>query len=162
MVMRKRISFKVMAVTMLAGLAPGAWAQAQIPVWQQTAADNARGGAVSGRAPGRMVTAGVVRALEFADAGRAGVQITDVASPSSFRTNALVASIAALFEELNQAMLVIGNLLLARSGIGLEPAMQGSGPSSTVGQDSTGGTVPPVNGQNPPPSSVSGQSGGRR
>ena len=161
--MRKRISFKVIAVTLVVGLVPGAWAKAQIPVWQQTAAENARGGAVRGRTPGNMVSAGVARALAFADASRAGVQITDIASPSSLRTNAMVASITALFEELNKAFLVIGNLLLARAGIGDDTASSNLEPSSTLGPESNGETVSSaVESPNPSPSSGSSQSGGRR
>ena len=160
--MTKHIVCKSLGTPMLIALVLGSAVQAQIPVWQQTAADNARSGAVRGRTPGKMVGAGVARALEFANAGRAGVQIVEVAPASSFRTNAMVASIAALFEQLNQAMLVIGNLLLARSGIGLESALPASGPSSTISPDSVGDTVPPADNQNLPPSSTTGQSGGRR
>lgn len=153
--MAKYIGGKTLGTTMLIALVLGSSVQAQIPVWQQTAAENARGGAVRGRAPGDMVSAGVARAIEFANAARAGVQITEVAPVSSFRTDAMVASITALFEELNQAMLIIGNLLLARSGIGLESALPDSVPSSPIDPGSTGDTVPPTNG-------ASGQSGGRR
>ncbi len=82
----------------------------------QTALDNARSGAVRSRAPGRMVNAGVAQAIAFGGAARAGIPITETSRPKSFRTDALTRSITLIFEQLNQAISLFHNLLLARAG----------------------------------------------
>lgn len=82
-----------------------------------TAADNAGPGPVALRAPGRMVTAGLARALERAATFRARPQITETSRPPSIPAQALPVAIDTFFGELNQFLFFIFNRLLAREGL---------------------------------------------
>lgn len=87
-------------------------------VWEvgQNALDNASSGAVRERAPGNLVSAGVARTIEFGDAARAGVEITEPAPTISIWAQAAAQTIASIFEQLNQAIQAINTLLIARGG----------------------------------------------
>ena len=71
------------------------------------------------RAPGRMVNAGVVRALSAINLARRGVTITETERPMSFAATFLAEALPAIFEELNQAIIFFENLLRARAGLPL-------------------------------------------
>ena len=91
-------------------------APAQTIIDGPTAADNAGPGPVALRAPGRMVAAGLARALNRAATFRARPQITETSQPS-IPAQALPVAIDAFFGELNQFLFFIFNRLLAREGL---------------------------------------------
>ena len=92
-------------------------APAQTIITGATAAENAGPGPVALRAPGRMVTAGLGRAIERAATFRARPQITETSRPPSIRAQALPVAIDTFFGELNQFLFFIFNRLLAREGL---------------------------------------------
>lgn len=112
--------------TWLTGLATAAVAlglsvpaNAQDVMEGRTAFENLRG--AGGRAPGRMVTAGLARAQETAAGGRAQVtapQITETSRPTPIRAQFLADVIEILFEQLEATFLFLGNRWLARAGLG--------------------------------------------
>ncbi len=81
-----------------------------------TAAHNAAPGPVALRSPGRMVAAGLARALNRAESFRARPQITQTSQPS-IPAQALPVAIDTFFGELNQFLFFIFNRLLAREGL---------------------------------------------
>ena len=89
---------------------------AQIMPPGQSAAENASIGAIRSRAPGHMVGAGVARAFEPHDAARGGIDITETSRPTSIRAQALADAITIVFDQLNQALALLQNLVLVRAG----------------------------------------------
>ena len=75
----------------------------------QSAADSVR--SVGARAPGNMVRAGVAQALNFGNAARAGIQITETSLVTSIRAQALADSIGIIFQQINEALVLFHNLL---------------------------------------------------
>ena len=102
----------------------------------QHASDNVSGGAIAARSPGNMVGAGVARAHEAADFARAGIEIVETTRPMSPRATFLVEAIEIVFEQLNQTLLYLGNILLQRAG--LPPLVpQVTTPTTPVTTDTT-------------------------
>lgn len=91
----------------------GAPAFAQVIISGQTALDNAA--AAGARAPGRMVNQGLAQARAAAVAGRAPINITAQPTPS-LHAQILSDSIRLIFQQINQAVLLLQNLVLARAG----------------------------------------------
>jgi hypothetical protein len=81
-----------------------------------TALENASGGAVRGRTPGNMVQAGVARTLEAADFARGGITIVETERPMPWQRRFLIDALDIIFEELNQAVALLGGLLVSRGG----------------------------------------------
>jgi len=112
----RRIRRRVCGLLAAIALCWSGTAGAQDIIEGGTALENSRGGAVRERAPGRMVTAGVSRAQEFQNSIRGGIEITEPAPVSSPRSELLAESIAAVFNQINLAIVGFHNLLLARAG----------------------------------------------
>jgi hypothetical protein len=129
-----------MGVATTAGLfAPDALAQApplQVPpiITGFPASENVGGGALSQRAPGRMVQAGVARAQEAVSLPGPAYNITETLPTITPRTAFLVTAIQASFAALDQALTFFVDLLFRRAG--LPPPTTGG----TTGGD-TGGTT---------------------
>ena len=87
----------------------------------QTALDNAA--AAGARSPGNMVSAGVAQHLDFG--GHVTVITEQGASDGGLLAQTIAASLDILFEQLNQALLLFHNLLLAQAG--RPPALPGLG-----------------------------------
>ncbi len=103
--------------TIVAALLVGAMSMpigAQVIIDGGRARDNLRSAA--GRAPGNMVSAGVGRALAHANSFWAPVQITETSRPSTARALFVADAIEILFGQLNDAIMLFQNLLLARAG----------------------------------------------
>ena len=83
----------------------------QALVGGQTALDNAA--AAGARSPGNMVSAGVGQAVNF---GNHVTVITDQGPQTSLRAETIAASLQILFDQLNQALLLFHNLILAQAG----------------------------------------------
>jgi len=117
--LRRLMSVSVLVVMFLLVFANPGFGQSLAPA--QTALDNAA--AAGARSPGNMVTAGVAQHQAF---GGHVTVITEAGPPEvePFR-QAIVASLEILFEQLNQALLLFHNLLLARAG--RPPALPGIG-----------------------------------
>jgi len=111
---------------------------AQSPPTGQTAAQNSHAGSVHNRAPGLLVSAGVARAMEFANRGRAGVEIVETELPLTPHQQVLITTLETAFDELNQALLALRALLLARAGAPVAV------PSSTTGGITSPGTTNPT------------------
>ncbi len=94
----------------------GSPALAQIGPPGQSAADNSRAGAVGLRAPGNMVIAGVARLQQQTRLAQAPITITEAAREISIRKQLLIDSINIIFEQVNDALSLFGNLLLLRAG----------------------------------------------
>ncbi len=113
---------KIGCSTKLGVVAVAAWAwAAQVSYGQigppgQLARDNARGGAIRVRAPGRMITAGIARAIDFSNRAQAPVQITETAPPVSIRAQLIADALDIVFAQLNESLRVFTNLLLVRAG----------------------------------------------
>ncbi|MBU0717802.1 MAG: hypothetical protein KJ749_06090 [Planctomycetes bacterium] len=103
----------ILAMGVLIAFGLGTPASAQVLTTGQSALDNVA--AAGARAPGNMVSAGVARAQEAANAPR-GITITEVAPTTSIRAQALAQSLGIVFDQLNQAITLFANLLLARAG----------------------------------------------
>jgi hypothetical protein len=96
--------------------------------------ENVGGGALSQRAPGRMVQAGVARAQEAVSLPGPTYDITETLPTITRRTAFLVTAIQASFAALNQALTFFEDLLFRRAGL----------PTSTTGgttDGDTGGTT---------------------
>ena len=100
----------------LLALTCSATAYGQNNVAGNTALENARSGAVRGRAPGNLVVAGTARAQAAARFARAGIEITETSLPVSWQTEFLVDAIEIVFEQLNQAIALVANVLALRAG----------------------------------------------
>ena len=100
----------------LFALTCGTTAYGQNNVAGNTALENARIGAVQGRSPGNLVAAGVAHAQAAADFAKAGIEITETSLPMSWETQFLVNAVGIVFEQLNQAITVVANLLVVRAG----------------------------------------------
>ena len=81
-----------------------------------TALENAKGGAVRGRSPGNLVSAGVARTLEAARFARGGIQIVETSRPIPWQRQFLIESLQIVFDDLNQVITLVSNLLVLRSG----------------------------------------------
>lgn len=96
----------------------GSWgvpARAQINPGGTLPFQDASGGAVRGRSPGKLVASGVGRHQQFLDAAFSVPQITEVQLPSR-RTVVLVALIDQAFAQINAFLDQFANLLIARVG----------------------------------------------
>jgi hypothetical protein len=82
----------------------------------RTALENARGGAVRGRSPGNMVSAGVAQATSFGRGAAIGVDVTETEEPSTVFGSLLAESIDFLFGQVNDAIDQFVDLLLLRAG----------------------------------------------
>jgi hypothetical protein len=94
-------------------------AAAQFPVSGRTALENARGSAIrnpEARTPGNLVQEGVARAREFGRGADIGVDVTETSRPPSLRAQILAESIEIVFDQLNTAITLFHNLILARGG----------------------------------------------
>jgi len=78
--------------------------------------ENARGGAAARRAPGNIVSAGVARAIAANNSGVRKFEISEVDGEVSFQTEFLTQAIEIIFDQLNEALVLFENLLLARAG----------------------------------------------
>ena len=118
-VLRRLTSASVLVVMFSLVFANHGFGQTLAPA--QTALDNAA--AAGSRSPGNMVSAGVAQHQAF---GGHVTVITESGPPEvePFR-QVIVASLEALFEQLNQALVLFHNLLLARAG--RPPALSGLG-----------------------------------
>ena len=105
-----------MLLPVLLALTCSATAYGQNNVAGNTALENARAGAVRGRAPGNLVVAGTARAQAAARFARAGIEITETSRPMSWQTEFLVDAIEIVFEQLNQAIALVANVLALRAG----------------------------------------------
>lgn len=94
----------------------GSPVMAQIGPPGQSAADNNRAGAVALRAPGNMVIAGVARLQQQTNLAQAPITITETGREISIRKQLLIDSINIIFEQVNDALSLFGNLLLLRAG----------------------------------------------
>ena len=109
--LHRLMSASFLVVVLLLVFANHGFGQSLAPA--QTALDNAA--AAGTRSPGNMVSAGVAQHQEF------GGHVTVITEPGGppevepFR-QAIVASLEVLFEQLNQALLLFHNLILARAG----------------------------------------------
>jgi hypothetical protein len=113
--MRKIVWIAAMALT-LASLAGPSYAQQAPDAGGRTALENARGGQVRARSPGNLVQAGVAQARMFGRGADIGVDVTETEHPPSIFSQVLAESIDFLFEQINEAIELIGNLLLLRAG----------------------------------------------
>lgn len=102
------LSASILALTSLVFASEGF---GQALVGAQTALDNV--GAAGARSPGNMVSAGVGQALNF---GNHVTVITEQTRPTSLRAETIAASLQILFDQLNQALLLFHNLILAQAG----------------------------------------------
>lgn len=141
--MNRTVMLKYCAAPVLFTVICLAPAEAQVITSGQNPLDNAA--AAGARAPGDMVIAGVAQAAAFANAGRAGVEITETTRPTSVRAQALADSIAILFEQLNQAIAAFQSLLLLRSGS--SPSVFGLPSILGTGGTDSGGTAEPSGGR---------------
>ncbi len=111
----KSLALVVAAAVLLAMSAP---AGAQSIMDGSTAFDNLN--LSLGRPPGNMVTAGLGRAQDAADAGFSQVrapQITETERPRSVREQALIDAFDSVINDINRAILVLINRWLARAGL---------------------------------------------
>lgn len=111
---RGKHAIAVLIVLSILALTPGGYAQS-FPSGQ-TAADNARAGSVRLRDPGNMVNAGVAAAIDFSNNAQAPIEIVVTSLPTSIRAQLIADSLQIVFDELNQAIVLFHNLLLARAG----------------------------------------------
>ncbi len=126
-------------------------ASAQRIITGATALDNASLGEVALRAPGRMVTAGLARAIDRADSFRVRPQITETARPASITAQALPEAIDTFFGELNQFLFFIFNRLLEREGLPPLLPIDFLSDLSTDGDDADNGQPADQTGENERP-----------
>lgn len=107
--LRRLTSVSLLAVVLPLVFASHGFGQTLAPA--QTALDNA--GAAGARAPGIMVGAGVAQAVSF---GNHVTVITEQGAQTSPRAETIAASLQILFDQLNQALLLFHNLILAQAG----------------------------------------------
>ena len=103
-----------LAVACILATALSAFAQIGPPA--QRAIDNVSGGAIRLMAPGNMVSAGVGRMSEFRDQAQAPIEIVETERPVSLRAQTLSAAIEIVFEQINEALVLLHNLILVRAG----------------------------------------------
>lgn len=108
--LRRLMSVSVLVVVFLLVFASHGFGQSL--VGGQTALDNTA--AAGARSPGNMVGAGVAQHLNFG--GHVTVITEQGASDGGLLAQTIAASLDILFEQLNQALLLFHNLLLARAG----------------------------------------------
>lgn len=100
------------------------------------------------RAPGRMVQAGIGRQQTAIVSPRFGFNITETSFPLNPRQVFLIDAIQIVFNQLNQAIVLFQNALLARAGEPpvIPPSLLPTGTLGTPGTQGTGNTpVTPVN-----------------
>ena len=102
-----------------------------VPTRGQHASDNVNAGALSGWAPGDMVSAGVARAQAAANFARGGIEIAETSRPMSPRAVFLVDAIETIFKQLNLTLLYLGDVLRQRAGI--PPLVPQVTPPTTTG-----------------------------
>ena len=113
--MRTSCALTMCILTSFAVFTAAVPADAQTIIQGGTALDNAA--TAGARAPGNMVANGLSRVQEFAERAAAGPQITEQAPPETdVWSQALADSITILFDQLDQAIFLFHNLLLARAG----------------------------------------------
>lgn len=117
--LRRLMSISVPVAMFLLVFADHGFGQAL--VGGQTALDNA--GGAGARSPGNMVSAGVAQTLDFG--GHVTIITEQAATDGGLLAQTIAASLDILFEQLNQALLLFHNLLLARAG--RPPAIPGLG-----------------------------------
>lgn len=88
--------------------------QAQLAPVGNTALENVK--AIGARTPGRMVSAGVGRALEAFDTFRAGPVISETARPTPIHAQFLAEAIDIIFDQLNDLFFFLRNLALIDAG----------------------------------------------
>ncbi len=116
-----------------------------------TAFDNLSSAA--GRAPGNLVNAGVARAMEAADRGRAQPNITETVDTSAGpQARFLADAVAVFFREFNELLAFFGNQLAVRSG--LSPIFETNDASAATGSTSSGDSTPDDSVQEPDDSST--------
>jgi len=102
-----------------------------VPTRGQHASDNVNAGALSGWAPGDMVSAGVARAQTAANFAHGGIDITATSRPTSPRAVFLSDAVKIIFDQLNSALLLLENALRLRAG--LPPLVPSVIPPTTTG-----------------------------
>ncbi len=100
-------------------LAVGQVAPAFPPVLntEQNPLRNVGAGALAGRSPGNMVSAGVARTLAAADFGRSIIEIDEPLAGPDPKATFLVDAIEIVFDQLNRAILLFENALRLRAGL---------------------------------------------
>ena len=91
-------------------------AHAQLAMPGNTALENAGSGAVAIRSPGRMVSAGVGRAIGAANSFRAPTIITETERPTPIHAQFFAEAIDILFNQINDLIFFLHNLALTRAG----------------------------------------------
>ena len=105
----------------------------------RTALENASAGGAGGRSPGNLVISGASRAQAAIVSPRFGFSITETSRPISPRAQFLAQAIQIIFTDLNVAISLLQNVLLARAG--LPPALPGSSLTSPALTGGSGGAV---------------------
>ncbi|MEK6675697.1 MAG: hypothetical protein AABZ47_08590 [Planctomycetota bacterium] len=132
---RKPINKTVVFTLLILGLAYSLnpnHAQAQLALPGQTALQNVASGPLHARAPGNLVQAGVAQAVNFGRGAAIGVEVSATEETPSARDLLFEAAITELFSQLNQAITLFHNLLLARAG--RQPTLNLSDLSRTSGR----------------------------
>jgi hypothetical protein len=111
----KWVSILVLVVSVTTLIAPST-ASAQIFPAGTTALDDVSGGAIRGRAPGRLVQDGVARHVTFNDPQFSRPEITEIELPTSRRAIFLSQALESLFDQLNTAIEAFAALLQVRAG----------------------------------------------
>ena len=106
-------------------------AQAQLAPPGNTALENVR--TIGARAPGRMVTAGVGRAIEAFNTFRAGPVISETSRPTPIHAQFLAEAIDIIFDQVNDLFLFLRNLALINAGE--DPLDPPSPPDTGGGRD---------------------------
>lgn len=88
--------------------------QAQLATPGNTAQENVR--AIGARSPGRMVTAGVGRAIEAFNTFRAGPTISETSRPTPIHAQFLAEAIDIIFDQVNDLFFFLRNLALISAG----------------------------------------------
>lgn len=84
---------------------------------EQNPLRNVSAGALAGRSPGNLVSAGVARTLAAADFGRSIIEITEEPPGPDPKATLLADAIKTVFDQLNQALLLFENVLRIRAGL---------------------------------------------
>jgi len=129
-----------MAISIVCVCLTGAEALGQTPgPSAQTAADNARSGAIRTRNPGRLVQNGVARHQDFADRQSLGTVIDAPATLDPF-PGLIAEALEVVFGQINEAISAFRDLLLIRAGQSPVPTSTINSNSTTSGNVSTGGS----------------------
>lgn len=128
----------LMAISIACLFFAGTDAVAQTPgPSAQTAADNARSGAIRTRNPGRMVQNGVARHQDFADRQSLGTVIDEPPSLDPF-PGLIAEALDVVFGQINEAISAFRNLLLIRAGQTPIPTSAVNSNSNASGNSSSG------------------------